>query len=149
MIGALLAVLTVLQTTPTGVPPSRATAAEVVSIRRVFSEEVVAVLWLHADRDGRLEMEGVEALAIPFRITRHARPTGDGVWVQLLSGQLKPLAAYRTTVPAPGSTCALEVPLVRGAWWVLLTEHHGDTVRILARFKVAEDLAEIHARWGK
>ena len=148
MIAALLAVLTVLQTAAPATAPPKATSAEIVSIRRMFKEELVAVMWLHADREGRLEMESIEPMAIPFRITRHARPIADGVWVQLLSGRLEPLAAYRAAPPAPGDSCAMEVPLVPGTWYVVLTEHRGPDVEILARFEVGRRLAQIDAEWG-
>lgn len=149
MIPSALLVLALLQNAHPGIPPVRTDGktGPVISVRALIKTSSVAALWLEGGETGP-KLVSVEPLPGEFRAWRYSQPLGDGTWVELLDGRMRPLAAYRAVVPAPGERCALEVPIVRGAWWVLILERTGGETRVLAQYQVGPQLARIASRLG-
>lgn len=148
MVSVLLA-LALLQSAHPGIPPVRTDSktGPVISVRALIKTSSVAALWLEGGERGP-KLLSVEPLPGEFRAWRYPQPLGDGTWVELLDGRMRPLMAYRAVLPAPGERCALEVPLVRGAWWVLILAREGGTTRVLAQYQVGPQLARIASRFG-
>lgn len=115
---------------------------QIVAVRRLFKADAGVLLWIRSDEQG-LRLEQMEALWQPLEIEQFSEPMGDGIWVELLTHRLELMAAYRGTVPAPGEACALELPAVRGTWFVLLVERRGDETRILGQLEVGRELAKL------
>jgi len=130
-------------------PPRAPVAARVVRVRTVFSERRVALILIER-REGGLVRLGARAAAVPWTALRLPQPLGDGVWAVLLDRRLRPLAAYPAAAPRRlGERCDLEVPIRRGAWWLLLLERRGDDTTILGRIEVGPDLARLAASGEK
>jgi len=115
---------------------------KVIAVRKLFAAEAGVLLWLRAD-DDTVRLEGMEPLWQPLRIERFPEPIGDGIWVELLSHRLELMAAFRGTVPPPGGVCGLELPVLRGTWFVLLIERRGDETRILGQIEVGPKLMRL------
>ncbi len=146
----LLAVLAPLQQEA---PETRAPRSQVpnqdrlVAVHTLFLAEAGAMMWLHGTEDG-VELEKIEPLWQPFRLHRHPAPVGDGLWVELLSVKLELIGAYRSAVPAKGERCGVELPVVRGTWWVMVLEHDQNKTTILGRFEVGPQLIKLVKEHG-
>ncbi len=118
-----------------------------VAVHTLFLADAGAMMWLHGAEDG-IELEDIEPLWQPLRLHRHPAPDGDGLWVELLSVKLELIGAYRSAVPAQGERCGIELPVVRGTWWVMLLEHDGKETTILGRFEVGPQLMQLVKEHG-
>ncbi len=149
MLPSVLVALALLQTPPSGIPPLRTDpkTGPVIAFHQVFMTSSVAALWLEGGEQGP-RLVSVEPLPGEFQTRRYPEPVGDGTWVELLNGKMQLMAAYRGAVPPPGGLCAVEVPIVKGTWWVLLIERGGGETTILGQYEVGPDLARIASRLG-
>lgn len=149
MLAPVLVALALLQTAPPGIPPVRTDpkTGPVIAFHQVFMTSSVAALWLEGGEQGP-RLVSVEPLPGEFQARRYPEPVGDGTWVELLNGKMQLMAAYRGAVPPPGERCALEVPIVKGTWWVLILQRRGTVTKILGQYDVGPDLARIASRLG-
>ena len=146
----LLLVLALLQTVaprPAPIPPGTKDGGQPIGFHVLFDTRSVALLWLDGTESGP-RLRSIEPLPETFRAWRFPAPVGDGTWVELLDGRMQPIGAYRSAVPAPGERCALEVPVIRGTWWVVLLRKSGGETRVLAQFQVGPEFARIASRFG-
>jgi hypothetical protein len=149
MLPSLLVALALAQTPPPGIPPVRSDpkTGPVIAFHQVFMTSSVVALWLEGGEQGP-SLVSVEPLFGEFQTRRYPEPVGDGTWVELLNGKMQLMAAYRGAVPPPGERCAVEVPIVKGTWWVLIVERRSETTKILGQYEVGPDLARIASRLG-
>ncbi len=149
MIPRALLVLALLQSAHPGIPPVHydQKTGPVISIRALIKTSSVAALWLEGGETGP-RLLSVEPLPGEFRAWRYPQPLGDGTWAELLDGRMRPMLAYRCAVPGPGERCAVEVPIFKGTWWVLLLERKGGVTRVLGQYQVGPELARIASRLG-
>lgn len=110
-------------------------------VRSLYAAPGGAVVWLDRPDAEQVTAGAVEPWLAPIELERYREPQGDGVWVQMLSAQMRPLGAFRAALPPPGGRCALVLPVVRGTWWLLVLQHQGDDTHILGQLEVGPQLA--------
>jgi len=147
---SVLLVMALLQHAASGVPPVPPGTRDVgvpVGFHLLFDADSVALLWLEGAREGP-RLRSIEAFPGHFRAWRFPTPVGDGVWVELLDGRMQPIGAYRAAIPPEGEVCGLEVPVIKGTWWVVLLERRDGRTRVLGQYQVGPDFARIASRFG-
>ncbi len=120
---------------------------QVLSIHDVLATPAGVIVWLERDESGAFRLGEVLPLRQPLRLWRYPEPMGDGTWIELMTRQQHPLGTFRAAIPAPGSSCGIEVPLVRGAWWLLIFDEHNGMRRLLAHLEVGRELAYVTRRY--
>jgi len=131
----------------TAPPAARPTPlkATVVAVHDLLVSEVGAVVWLERTGGG-YELRDTTLLREPIRLWKHPEPMGEGTWVQLLDRRMRPAGTYAAALPAPGETCGIEVPLIRGLWYLVFLEEEGGQRRLLGHVEVGPRLASLARR---
>ncbi|HHQ48133.1 MAG TPA: hypothetical protein ENK19_04535 [Acidobacteria bacterium] len=120
---------------------------QVLSYHEVVSTKAGAIVGLTRDSRGVFHLGRFLPFREPLKMWIFPEPMGDGTWIQLLSRGLRPLITFRAAVPAPGSSCGVEVPLIRGAWWMLIYQDDGGMRRLVAHLQVGPRLAQVARRY--
>ncbi len=151
MMMALVLALALLQQVPAigagHLPETMKNAGKPIAVHLLFDSHSAALLWLEGTEQGP-RLESIEAFPYHFRAWRYPQPVGDGTWVVLLDGRMQPIGAYRSAVPPAGQRCGLEVPVVKGTWWVVLLERRDGRTHVLGQYQVGPDFARIASRFG-
>jgi len=119
----------------------RSVRAHPLSIHEVVDTEAGAILWLHRDDRGVFTLGEVLPLRQPLRMWRYPEPMGDGTWIEIMDRWQRPMGTFRAALPPPGSSCGVEIPLVRGEWWLLIYDERGGMRRLLAHLEVGRQVA--------
>jgi len=143
LFAGFLALLTV--TAEGGVRP-KVVHPQILAYHELLATKAGAILWLTRDRRGAFHLDEVSPLRQSLSLWRYPEPMGDGTWIQLMNRELRSLGAFRAAVPAPGSSCGIEVPLVRGTWWLLVFDQHEGQRRLVAHLEIGRQLAMLASR---
>ncbi|GEM_PF-3734189 len=119
--------------------------ARVVAVHDLFASEVGAVVWLERT-DRKFMLRNATLIREPVRFWRYPEPIADGTWVQLLDRQMRPLGVYGAALPDAGQTCGIEVPMIRGLWYLVLLQQEGSQRRLIGHVEVGPRLASLARR---
>ncbi|NOZ93944.1 MAG: hypothetical protein GXP47_04260 [Acidobacteria bacterium] len=119
---------------------------KIMAIHELLATKAGAVVWLKRDERGAFTVDEVLPLRQPLRMWLYPEPMGEGTWIQLMTRNQRPMGTFRAAIPEPGASCGVEIPLVRGAWWLLIYDEHHGMRRLLAHLEVGRKLAYVARR---
>ncbi len=119
--------------------------AHVVAVHDLFASEVGAVVWLERT-ERKYMLRNATLIPEPVRFWRYPEPIADGTWIQLLDRQMRPLGVYAAALPDAGQTCGIEVPMIKGLWYLVLLQQEGSQRRLVGHVEVGPRLASLARR---